>query len=100
MAAVKFLPVSHYSAVYIFWSTLYSLNPFRDFSLHLYMYNGTSIARTLMARLPWLLRTRTESLQNSFDSSRKQIFRDVFLFYHEIAHRGTSDEYTQRTIIV
>ena len=46
------------------------------------------------------------SLQNP---SRKQIFRDFFLFYHEIVccvsslespHRGDSNENTQHTIIV
>ena len=45
----------------------------------------------------------------SSDSSRKQIFREIFLFYHEIVccvyslespHRGDSDEYTHHTIIV
>ena len=43
------------------------------------------------------------------DSSRKQIFRGIFLFYHEIVcyvyslespHRGDSNEYTQQTIIL
>ena len=42
-------------------------------------------------------------------SSRKQIFREIFLFYREIVccvyslespHRGNSNEYTQHTIIV
>ena len=50
-----------------------------------------------------------QSLQNSSNSSRKQIFRDFFLFYHGIVccvytlespHRGDSNEYTQHTIIV
>ena len=49
------------------------------------------------------------NLQNSSNSSRKQIFRDFFLFYHGIVcfmyslespHRGDSNEYTQYTIIV
>ena len=43
------------------------------------------------------------------NSSRKQIFRDFFLFYHGIVccvyslespHRGDSNEYTQHTNIV
>ena len=43
------------------------------------------------------------------NSSRKQIFRDFFLFYHgivccvyslELPHRGDSNEYTHHTIIV
>ena len=50
-----------------------------------------------------------QSLQNPSNSSRKQIFRDFFLFYHEIVccmysleppHQGYSNEYTQHTIIV
>ena len=50
-----------------------------------------------------------KSLQNSSNSSRKQIFRDFFLFYHgiiccvyslELPHRGDSNEYSQHTIIV
>ena len=47
-----------------------------------------------------------ESLRRSSDSSRKQIFREIFLFYREIVccvyslespHRGDSNEYTQHT---
>ena len=50
-----------------------------------------------------------QSLQNPSNSSRKQIFRVFFLFYHGIVccvyslespHRGDSNEYTQHTIIV
>ena len=50
-----------------------------------------------------------QSLQNPSNSTRKQIFRDFFLFYHgiiccvyslELPHRGDSNEYTQHTIIV
>ena len=50
-----------------------------------------------------------QSLQNSFNSSRKQLFRDYFLFYDGIVccvyslespHRGDSNEYTQHTINV
>ena len=50
-----------------------------------------------------------ESLRNSSDSSRKQIFKEFFLFYREIVccvyslespHRGDSNEYTQHTITV
>ena len=48
------------------------------------------------------------NLRNSSDSSRKQIFRDFFSFYHEIVccvyslespHRGDSNENTQHTIL-
>ena len=50
-----------------------------------------------------------QSLQNSSNSSRKQIFRIFFLFYHgivccvyslELPHLGNSNEYTQHTIVV
>ena len=50
-----------------------------------------------------------ESLRNYSDSSIKQTFWEMFLFYHEIVccvyslespRRGDSNEYTQRTIIV
>ena len=50
-----------------------------------------------------------EFLWNSSDSSRKQIFKEIFLFYCEIAycvyslelpHWGDSNEYTQHTITV
>ena len=47
-------------------------------------YSITSMARTRMARLPWMIRTFFHSLQSPPNSSRKQIFRDFFLFYHEI----------------
>ena len=74
-----------------------------------FTYSRTSMARTLIARLPWLIRTRFKSLRNSSDSSRKQIFKEIFLFYREIVccvyllelpHRGNSKEYTQHTITV
>ena len=50
-----------------------------------------------------------QSLLNSSNNSRKQVFNDFFLFYHgivccvyslELSHRGDSNEYTQHTIIV
>ena len=50
-----------------------------------------------------------QSLRNSSDSSRKQIFKEIFLFYREIVccvyslespHRGDSNEYTQHSITV
>ena len=50
-----------------------------------------------------------ESLRNSSDNSRKQIFREIFLFKYEIVfcvhllespHRGDSNDCTQHTIIV
>ena len=49
-----------------------------------------------------------ESLRNT-SNNRKQIFKEIFLLYHEIEccvhslelpHRGNSNEYTQHTIIV
>ena len=50
-----------------------------------------------------------EPLRNSSESSRKQIFRDSFLLYHEIVcyvyslelpHQGDFNVYTQHNIIV
>ena len=50
-----------------------------------------------------------ESLRNSSDSSRKQIFKESFLYNLEIVccvyslespDRGDSNEYTQHTIII
>ena len=50
-----------------------------------------------------------QSLQNSSNSSRKQIFRDFFSFYHgivccvyssELPHWGNSNKYTRHTIVV
>ena len=41
-------------------------------------FSRASIPRTPIARLPWLIRTRFESLRNSFSSSRKQILREFF----------------------
>ena len=69
------------------------------------------MARTPMARLPWLIELIFESLisRNSSDSSRKQIFKEIFFIYREIVcceyslespHRGDSNEYTQHTITV
>ena len=73
-------------------------------------YSITSMVRTRMTYLPWMIRIRfCLSLQNSSNSSRKQIFRDFFLFYHEIVccvyplespHLGDSNEFTQHTIFI
>ena len=50
-----------------------------------------------------------ESLRNFSDSLRKQILREIFLYYNQIVccvytlespHRGDSNEYTQHTIIL
>ena len=55
------------------------------------------------------LKSFFEALRSFSDSSRKQIFREIFLFYLEIVccmcslespHRGDSNEYTQHTIVV
>ena len=46
------------------------------------IYSKTSITRTPMAPLPWLIRTRFESLGNCFDISRNtylRIFEGNFL---------------------
>ena len=47
-------------------------------------YNRISIARTPMARLPWLIRTRFWVPTNSSDSSRQKYLRIFFLFYQEL----------------
>ena len=63
-----------------------------------------------MARLPWMIRTRFSVLTVILPIvQKKQIFREIFLFYHEMVycvyslelpHRGDSNEYTQHTISV
>ena len=63
-----------------------------------------------MARFyPGLFELIFESLRNFPNSSRKQILREIFLFYYEIVccvyslqspHRGDSNEYTEYTIIL
>ena len=64
-------------------------------------YSKTSITRTF--RLPWMIWTFSSV------NSRKQVFRDIFLYCHEnlcwvysleSPHWGDSNEYTQLTIIV
>ena len=63
-------------------------------------YSQASIARTSMARLPWLIRTRFWVPTKSFRQLKNTILRKIFSFYHEIDHRGDSNEYTKHTIIV
>ena len=74
-------------------SSLFGMSPLlkavldhaRLISIYLSIYLcRTSIARTPMACLPGPFEPVFECLGNSSDSSRKQIFRDIFLFYHEI----------------
>ena len=47
-------------------------------------YSWTSITWTPMTCFPWLICTHFESLRNSSNSSWKQMFREIFLFYHGI----------------
>ena len=57
------------------------------------------MAWTPMACLPWLVRTRFQSLRNSSDNSRKQIFRKFSYFMMKLyVVCGDSNEYTQNTI--
>ena len=49
-------------------------------------YSRTSIARTLMARLPRLVRTRSWVPWNKSHSCRFGIIQDEFLFYIEKWH--------------
>ena len=78
-------------------------------NIWLVIYSQTSIVRTPMAVYHGLFELVFESLRNCSDNSRKQIFREIFLFHHEIVccacllespHRGDSNEYKQHTIIV
>ena len=65
------------------------------------------MARTRMARLPWMIRTLFSLPKNLSNSSRKQIFREIFSILYtvivccvyslESPHRGDSNEYTQHT---
>ena len=88
-----------------------SLLGLSDMNFHclLIEYIRTSIAQTPMTRLPWLFRTRFRVTTKFFRKLKKQIFKGIFLFYHEIVccvyslkshHRGDSNEYHQHTIIV
>ena len=45
------------------------------------VYSKTSMTRTSMARLPWIIRSPF-LVPSKFN--RKQLFREFFLFYHEI----------------
>ena len=51
---------------------------------HLPMSKKTSIARKPMACLPWLIKTHFWVPSKFFRLLRKQIFREIFLFHHEI----------------
>ena len=64
------------------------------------------MARTRMARLPWMIRTLFSVPTIAQENKYLMMF---FLFYHGIVycvyllespHRGDSNEYTQHTIIV
>ena len=48
-----------------------------------YVYSQASMTLTSMACLPWLIRTRFLVPRKFFKSSRKQIFRKIFVLYHE-----------------
>ena len=72
-------------------------------------YSRTSMARTPMARLPWMIRTRF-SVPTNLPIAQENKYLGIFvLFYHgiiccvyslESPHRGDSNEFTQHTIIV
>ena len=57
------------------------------------LYSKTSMTRTPMYCLPWLVRTRFKSLGNSSDSSRKQKFRDILGFFFLFNHENVCDMY-------
>ena len=68
------------------------------------------MARTRMARLPWMIRTLFFSPYKILPIAQENKYLGIFfLFYHgivccvyslETPHRGDSNEYTQHTIIV
>ena len=76
----------------------------------IYIYSITSMARTRMARLPWMIRTLFFSPYKILPIAQENKYLGIFfLFYHGIVccvyslespHRGDSNEYTQHTIIV
>ena len=57
------------------------------------LYSKTSMTRTPMSCLPWLVRTRFKSLGNSSDSSRKQKFRDILGFFFLLNHENVCGMY-------
>ena len=76
------------------------------------IYSKTSVTRTPMARLQWLVRELVfESLGHSLDNPRKQIFMDIlgkfshfiinvcYVYSFESPHRSDSNEYINYTII-
>ena len=78
--------------------------------MYLCTQSKPSMIRTPIFCLPWMIRTCLESLRNSCDSSRQQIFTEKKnLFYHkiilfvyslELRYLSDSSEYTQHTIVV
>ena len=44
---------------------------------HLLYYSKTSMTQTWIPRFPWLIQTHIQSIGNSPNSSRKQIFREI-----------------------
>ena len=73
-------------------------------------YSITSVARTRMARLPWMIRTLFSVPIKFFPIAQENKYLGICLiFYHGIVccvyslespHRGDSNEYTQHTIVV
>ena len=72
-------------------------------------YSLTSMARTRMARLPWMIRTFFFSPYKILPIAQENKYLGIFSFYHGIVccvyslespHRGDSNEYIQHTIIV
>ena len=72
-------------------------------------YIITAMARTRIARLPWMIRTLFSVPTKFFQQLKKTNIWGFFLFYHGIVccvyslespHRSDSNEYTQHSIIV
>ena len=77
----------------------------REQVISIYIYIVTSMARTPMARLPWMIRTLFSVPKNPSNSLRKQIYSGFFLILSWtymlcVLIRGDSNEYTQHTVIV
>ena len=61
------------------------------------------MTRKPIARLPWLIRTHFETLQNSHDKSRNisyLIAKLCCLHSSDSPHRGDPNDYTQHTIFI
>ena len=66
----------------------------------------------MISHLPWLIQTRFQIPRKSFDSSKKQIFKDILEKFSDLIiklyvmgsleppHRDNSNEYAKHSIIL